>query len=117
MPAPTYDAFTWANISATAFPGTGAPTSKNDGTPGSATTKFKLAGGTYLLSGVATWGGGNIEVQKLGPDGSTLLSLPTPMKLSANGVTAPASLPAGQYQLTVTTATAVYAELSRVPTA
>lgn len=108
---PDLDAFAWSDISATAFPSSGAPTSP----PGAPTTTFSIKGGVYLLSSVATWGGGSIEVQKLGPDGSTLLSLATPMKLQANGVTAPAYLPPGQYQLTVTTATAVSAELSRVP--
>lgn len=110
-----YEGFAWKNISATAFPGTGAYTPKNDGTPGSATTLFEIDGGVYVLTGVATWGGGNIDLQKLGPDGSTLLDLSTPVKLTANGCTAPAYLPPGQYQLTVTTATAIYAELSRVP--
>ena len=46
---------------------------------------FTLKGGYYLLSGVATWGGGNIELKILGPDAPTYLSLPTALKLTANG--------------------------------
>jgi hypothetical protein len=115
MATPTNDAFTWSNIAATAFPTTGAPTSKNDGSPGSETTKFEVKGGVYALS--AVFSGTSVELQKLGPDGSTLLSLATPMKLTASGVTAPAYLPAGQYQLTLISAPGCYAELARVPTA
>lgn len=75
---------------------------------------FYLKGGYYMLSAVATWGGGNVELKMLGPDGSTYLSAPTALKLSANGMIA-GYLPAGQYQLAVTTATAVYAAVSGVP--
>jgi hypothetical protein len=49
---------------------------------------FDLKGGYYMLSGVGTWGGGNIELKLLGPDASTYLSLPTALKLSANGTIA-----------------------------
>lgn len=78
------------------------------------TAAFALPGGQYMLSGVATWSTGNIEVQALGPDGSTWLSLPTAMKLTASGMIS-AYLPPGQYRLTVTTATAIYASLVRIP--
>jgi hypothetical protein len=66
------------------------------------------------LSGVATFGGGNIEVQMLGPDGSTYLSMPTPIKLTAAG-TIGGYFPFGTYRLLITTATAVYVELANVP--
>lgn len=96
MAAPVYDAHSWSNIAATP-------------------AAFELKGGLYLLDAVATWGGGDVEVQKVGADGATALSLSTAMKLSADGVTAPTYLSPGQYKLTVTTATAVSAEVSRVP--
>lgn len=89
------DGANWSNISASQGP-------------------FYLKGGYYMLSGVATWGGGNIELQKLGPDGSTYLSLPTALKLTANGIIA-GYLSPGQYKLTVTTATAVYAAIEGIP--
>lgn len=75
---------------------------------------FALDGGLYELAGVATWSAGNIELQGLGPDGSTYLSAPTAMKLTANGKIQ-GYLPPGQYKLIITTSTAVYATISRVP--
>ena len=72
-----------------------------------------LQGGYYQLAASATWSGGSVKGQQLGPDGSTLLDPPS-FSLSANGVVY-AYLPAGMYKITVTTATAVYAALSRVP--
>src|SRR5690349_5986705 len=71
------------------------------------TAAFTLKGGYYVVEAIATWGGGNIELQMLGPDGSTYLSLPTPLKLTANGSIA-GYLPPGQYRFTITTATAGY---------
>lgn len=78
------------------------------------TSAFPLGGGLYMLSGVATWSSGNIEVKLLALDGSTWLSLPTAMKLTASG-TISASLPPGTYRLEVTSATGVYAALTRIP--
>ena len=75
---------------------------------------FVLLGGYYVLAGVATFGGGNIELKMLGPDGSTYLSLPTPLKLSAAGTIA-GYLPPGTYELAITTATGVYAVIAAVP--
>jgi hypothetical protein len=66
------------------------------------------------LSGVATFGGGNIELKMLGPDASTYLSLPTAIKLTANGTIA-GYLPPGTYELVVTTATGIYASVAGVP--
>jgi hypothetical protein len=66
------------------------------------------------LSGVATFGGGSIEVQMLGPDGSTYLSMPTQIKLTANR-TIGGYFPFGTYRLLITTATGVYAEIASVP--
>jgi hypothetical protein len=75
---------------------------------------FDLKGGYYMLAGVATWGGGNIELQNLGPDGSTYLSAPTALKLTANGMIA-GYLPAGTYRLNVTTASGVSASIAGIP--
>ena len=72
-----------------------------------------LAGGRYLLTAVATWGGGSVGVSILGPDGSTYLTVGT--ALTANGVAAVIELPACTAKLVVATATAVYASLSRIP--
>ena len=42
------------------------------------TAAFTLNGGYYMVAAVATFGGGNVELQMLGPDQSTWLSAPTP---------------------------------------
>lgn len=79
-----------------------------------ATGEFYLKGGYYMVAAVATWSSGNVELQMLGPDGSTWLSAPTALKLSANGAIA-GYLPPGQYRFNVTTATAVYCSVTAVP--
>lgn len=78
------------------------------------TAAFELMGGYYMVAGIATWGGGNVELQALGPDGSTWLSLPTALKLTANGMIA-GYVPRGQYRFTVTTATGIYCSVSGIP--
>jgi hypothetical protein len=50
----------------------------------------------------------------LRPDGSTYLSMPTQIKLTANG-TIGGYFPFGTYRLLITTATGVYAEIANVP--
>jgi hypothetical protein len=89
----TYDAQTFSNIAAT-------------------TSNFQLQGGLYEIAVVATFGGGNVVLQQLGPDGSTYLPVHT--ALTANGV-ATANVPPGQYRVAITTATAVYVTVARVP--
>jgi hypothetical protein len=78
------------------------------------TAAFKLNGGYYLVSAIAaSWSGGNIELQALGPDGSTWLSLPTALKLSANGEIG-GYLSPGQYRFTVTTTTGISCSVAGV---
>ncbi len=76
------------------------------------TSAFTLLGGSYHISMKATWGGGNVVLQMLGPDGSTYLPVHT--ALTADGVSS-ANLPPGTYRWAVTTATAVYAQVVRIP--
>ncbi len=78
------------------------------------TAAFKLQGGYYMVAAVATFGGGSVELQALGPDQSTWLSLPTALKLTANGTIA-GYLPPGQYRFTIATATGVYCSVAGVP--
>lgn len=82
------------------------------------TAAFPLKGGMYSLTASATWGGGNIALQVLGPDGSTWIA-PLSIGGSANTLTANGqqvlNLAAGQYRIAVTTATAVYAVVASVP--
>jgi hypothetical protein len=71
-----------------------------------------LLGGEYSISVTATFGGGSVTLQMLSLDGSSLITVLPAITISGFGSI---DLPPGQYQLTVTTATAVYAALSRIP--
>lgn len=68
-------------------------------------------GGTGLFSVVATFGGGSVTLQYLGPDGSTWLTAAT--ALTANGV-AQVRLPPGRVRAAVATATGVYANFDQM---
>lgn len=73
---------------------------------------YFLIGGRYQFDAVGTWGGGNIVLNQLGPDGSTYLSVSLPQ--TANGGQT-IDIPGGTYQMVVTTATGVSAALTRIP--
>lgn len=81
------------------------------------TSAFRLKGGRYVVSAKATWGGGSLTLEMLALDGSTWVS---PMDISgvANTLGADGSftidLPAGQFRINLTTATAVYVSVARV---
>lgn len=89
------------------------------------TSPFTIKGGGYLVSVSATFGGGSVKLQILGPDGTTYLDIKQPFDnagteqddvistWSANGAKL-MPLCAGQYRLTITTATAVYANVTRI---
>lgn len=73
---------------------------------------FNLLSGKYsLVVLAASWGGGNVELQLLGPDASTYVKVGT--QVTANGVQT-VDLPAGKYKLVITTTNAVYASLARI---
>lgn len=78
------------------------------------TAAFELNGGVYVLSAVATFGGGSVAVEMLLPDGTTWGGV-TNGSLAAAGTSDPLYLPPGQYRIAIATATAVIASLSRVP--
>lgn len=67
-------------------------------------------GGRGMLSAVATWGGGSVTLQYLGPDGSTWLTGAT--ALTANGLVT-FELPPGRIRIAIATATAVYAQVEQ----
>jgi hypothetical protein len=75
-------------------------------------TAFKLNGGSYGLTMTATWGGGSVDLKRLSADGSTYVSVLT-TTFTANAFQT-VNVPPGTYQLTVTTATAVYADITSV---
>lgn len=81
----------------------------------SATTAlFTLTGGKYAVDVHASFGGGNIHLQKLLPDGSTLLDVGSSTNFTGDGTVA-VDLGPGQYKFVITTATAVYAQIVRIP--
>ncbi len=71
------------------------------------TSSFTLMGGLYGIEISATWGGGNVVFGRLSLDGSTYVPVST---YTANTYETQ-YIPAGTYRLTVTTATAIYAEM------
>lgn len=75
---------------------------------------FTLQGGEYAVASTATFGGGSVKLQRLGPDGSTYQSVASASDFTAAGYTA-LDLPPGQYRFTIATATAVYAEVTAIP--
>lgn len=81
----------------------------------SATTSgFPLKGGKYAVAAVATFGGGSVKLQRLGPDGSTYLSVSSTTDFTAAGH-AVVDLAPGQYRFTIATASAVYADVVGIP--
>lgn len=94
---------------------------------GTSATFNLVLGGHYLFTAKATWGsGGTVAVQRLAPDGSTYVDILAAYDASAAEQNEPINtlgangaliipLAPGAYQLTITTATAVYAEVARIP--
>lgn len=79
------------------------------------TTGFQLRGGKYAIFINATFGGGNVVLQRLHNDATTWIPCHTAITaLTTSGPTV-VDLPLGQYRWAVTTATAVYATVDRVP--
>lgn len=72
---------------------------------------FVLRGGLYGVTVSATWSSGTVTLQRLSNDGSTYVTCLT--AFSANGY-ATVYLPRGTYQLTIATASAVYADICAV---
>lgn len=71
------------------------------------------AGGHTALIAEATFGGGNVALHMKLPQGGGYAAV-TNMSLTAAGMVA-GFLPPGTYRAVVTTATAVYARLARIP--
>jgi len=69
---------------------------------------FVLRGGNYGLTVHATFGGGSVTLQRRAPDGTTFVTVMT--ALTADGYSN-ANLPGGTYQLLITTATGVSADI------
>lgn len=81
----------------------------------SANQDFTLLGGMYAIDVIATFGGGTVKLKKVQADGTTYISVGASTDFTAAGFVTGLNLPAGQYRFEVTTATAVYAAIQRVP--
>ena len=78
------------------------------------TAAFTLRGGAaYALTVHATFGGGNLQLQILAIDNTTWLNVGS--TVTADGITTYSNLPPDQYRIVVTTATGVFAALTRIP--
>jgi hypothetical protein len=77
------------------------------------TASFTLRGGSYGITVHATWGGGNVALQRLAADGSTWINVITALTVDGFATT---NLPNGTYRFGVTTATAVYCDVTAVVT-
>jgi len=73
---------------------------------------FTVYGGYYQFSAKATWGGGNVQLNQLGADGTTYVA--NGAAITADGVQY-VYLPPGSVQFVITTATASYGKLVRIP--
>lgn len=77
-------------------------------------TPFALRGGSYWIETKST-GAGTIDLQKLGPDGTTYTARITQITATAGQQTI--SLPPGTYRTVISGFTANYVEIVRIPTA
>lgn len=76
------------------------------------------AGGRGLFVALATFGGGTVALEFLGPDGATWLPVQSVAGVAVSLTAAGATLfeqPPGTLRATVATATAVYARADRIP--
>ena len=78
------------------------------------TSPFVLRGGSYWIETKST-GSGTLDLQKLGPDGTTYTARITQITATAGQQTI--SLPPGTYKWVIATFTANYLEITRIPTA
>jgi hypothetical protein len=77
------------------------------------TAAFTLRGGQYAITVHATFGGGNVALQRLAADAATWVNVIT--ALTADGY-ATVNLPGGSYRVAITTATGVYVDVTSVVT-
>lgn len=115
MPAPTYDDGSQAGPSA----GLGGNSNTTDGHALSNAaagngTPFQVTGGMYAAMVVAT-GAGTVDLQILGPDGSTWIAAMTQITTSPKYQTA--QLQPGKYRWATAGFTAIYATIARIPQA
>jgi len=77
-------------------------------------TVFTLRGGKYGVVAQATFGGGSVKLQMLGPDATNYVSVSSATDFTAAGY-AVIDLPPGRFKFTIATATGVTAQATRIP--
>jgi hypothetical protein len=77
-------------------------------------SQFQLLGGKYEFAAVGTFNSGTITLQRIGPDGNTVLTAATALTTAGSNT---ADLPPGTYQVTISgsTTAALWWEVVRVP--
>ena len=75
---------------------------------------FVLSGGKYWLAAVGTFNSGTVTLQRVGPDGNTLVTAATALTQAGGNVS---DLPPGTYQVTISgsTTAVLWWELVRIP--
>jgi hypothetical protein len=115
------EAYRWSNIAA------GTLNAANSTTPNvnGGTSGFLLQGGSYMVELLCT-GTPAMTLKKLGPDGSTFEAValiadtaafttaPT-TPVAAAGIYRALNVPPGLYEIVITTSTANYVQLTRIP--
>lgn len=79
----------------------------------STSAQFTLTGGKYWLAAVGTFNGASVTLQRVGPDGNTLVTVATALTAAGGNIS---DLPPGTYQVTVSgsTTAALWWEVVRV---
>jgi hypothetical protein len=78
---------------------------------------FELRGGNYVIDFVGT-GTGTVVLNRLNADGVTFSPVTLTPAITVTAVdSTPVQLPPGQYQVVITTTTANFVTITRVPTA
>lgn len=92
-----------------AFAGAPAPATMVTST----SAQFTLSGGKYWLSAVGTFNSGSVTLQRVGPDGITLVTVATALTAAGGNVS---DLPPGTYQVTISgsTTAALWWEVVRI---
>lgn len=79
----------------------------------SSSSQFQLEGGLYWLAAVGTFNSATVTLQRVGPDGNTLVTAATGLTVAGGNTS---NLPPGTYQVTISgsTTAALWWEVVRI---